>query len=496
MKPVIVIQSNRSQHCATNKFRCQLGRLTCLVSLTLLLSLPAQAQTTAATQLTPEAEAAMKKGIVAAKEQEWLIAIQSFQEARKIAPESPAVFYNLGLAESKIPGRELRAIAWFGAYLTAIPNAPNAAAVNDFIAALQIKNHGNINRLIKTAQDAASQTGNQSCLDAVARLWLEAGDLPAALKTVDLNHVETNSDIIASNKSLALSKIAKAQAKAGDMAGARKTFASALECAELIQSAYIKGSSQLAIISYQADAGDIAGALQTVALANYSGFSDKVGAKSKSLSGIAQAQVESGNTAGVRESLSQALNLANSIHDANDRCDALREVAKVQAKLGDIRGAGETLAGVLKAWSSIEDRQLKTSEASVIGQLYFDIAKAQLKAGDFSGARESLVKYAASHPDPENEYMTKWLISSFQKEIDDAQAKAGSANKSASAVSPTIVAQAPIPVIKVADWIYKLDDNVDQPASYSVCPLNTEPFLDLTGYLTTHPMIPTNSSML
>src|SRR5471030_1849083 len=70
-------------------------------------------------ELPPEAQEAVKKGIIAAKEQEWEIAIQSFQEARKTAPNAPELFYNLGLAESKIPGRELRAIAWFGAYLTA-----------------------------------------------------------------------------------------------------------------------------------------------------------------------------------------------------------------------------------------------------------------------------------------------------------------------------------------------------------------------------------------
>jgi hypothetical protein len=68
-------------------------------------------------ELPPDAQEAMKKGIMAAKEQEWEIAIQSFQEARKTAPIAPELFYNLGLAESKMPGRELRAIAWFGAYL-------------------------------------------------------------------------------------------------------------------------------------------------------------------------------------------------------------------------------------------------------------------------------------------------------------------------------------------------------------------------------------------
>jgi len=83
--------------------------------------------------LPPDAQEAMKNGIIAAKQQDYLLAARYFQDARKIAPDSPEIFFNLGLAESKIPGRELRAIAWFGAYLASTTNAPNAAAVKDQI---------------------------------------------------------------------------------------------------------------------------------------------------------------------------------------------------------------------------------------------------------------------------------------------------------------------------------------------------------------------------
>src|SRR5690348_16990201 len=72
-------------------------------------------------ELPPGAQEAFDKGVMAAKQQEWEIAIQSFQEARKTAPDAPELFYNLGLAESKLPGRELRAIAWLGAYQAASP---------------------------------------------------------------------------------------------------------------------------------------------------------------------------------------------------------------------------------------------------------------------------------------------------------------------------------------------------------------------------------------
>src|ERR1700681_1740199 len=172
-------------------FPRQLRWLTGVACLSLALPLAALAQPTepasAPAPLPADAKEAIKKGIIAANEQEWDIAIQSFQDARKSAPDAPEVYYNLGLAESRIPGRELRAIAWFGAYLAAAPNAPNAAAVDDFVVGLQIKSQGNLKRVLKSVQDAARQTRvPENDLARVAGLWAWAGDMTEALRTVDL----------------------------------------------------------------------------------------------------------------------------------------------------------------------------------------------------------------------------------------------------------------------------------------------------------------------
>jgi tetratricopeptide (TPR) repeat protein len=69
----------------------------------------------------PAAHEAVSKGLQAAHEQNWQLAIDDFQTARKLTPDAPELLGYLGLAESKIPGRELRAIAWFGTYLAAKP---------------------------------------------------------------------------------------------------------------------------------------------------------------------------------------------------------------------------------------------------------------------------------------------------------------------------------------------------------------------------------------
>jgi hypothetical protein len=115
----------------------------------------ASAPAVPAAALPAAAQEALNKGIIAAKVPDYLLAIRYLEEARKLAPTAPVIFMNLGIAESKIPGRELRAIAWFGAYLAATPDAPNAAAVKEQIAVLEVKNQSNLSRLIKSVQEAA-----------------------------------------------------------------------------------------------------------------------------------------------------------------------------------------------------------------------------------------------------------------------------------------------------------------------------------------------------
>jgi len=228
-------------------------------------------------ELPPDAQEAMKKGIMAAKEQEWEIAIQSFQDARKIAPDAPEIFYNLGLAESKFPGRELRAICWFGAYLAATTNAPNADAVKDAITGLQIKSDGNIKRLIKTVQDADDQlpdtpierngmfAGNvynkadQDRMDDlffVADLWASSGNSDEAMEAVRRIHEAGYND------PMALGGVVLSLAKAGYIADAIKD-ASKLSLGD---NAYTLDfvDMQVGIAWAQIKAGDIAGAHATL----------------------------------------------------------------------------------------------------------------------------------------------------------------------------------------------------------------------------------------
>src|SRR5438874_7092660 len=59
--------------------------------------------------LPADTKASFEKGAAAANQNDWILAAKYFEEARKAAPYSSDVLYHLAEAESKIPGRELRA---------------------------------------------------------------------------------------------------------------------------------------------------------------------------------------------------------------------------------------------------------------------------------------------------------------------------------------------------------------------------------------------------
>lgn len=266
MKQAVAIPFRRSQYHVMTTPRGRLRLL--LVTLCLSLALPfvAVAQTNVPAPLPPAAEEALNKGIIAAKVPDYLLAIRYFEEARKLAPQAPVVYLNMGLAESKIPGRELRAMAWFGAYLSGYPEAPNAAAVKEQINVLEVRNRSNVSRLIKTVRDAASQLhDNDAQLHSVAELWARAGDMDSAQRAADLIRHSLM-------KSRALVIVAKAKIEAGELAGAKSTLLAALKSADRIgiephigiASPKNARNSQLAYVAMaQAEGGDLASAQKT-----------------------------------------------------------------------------------------------------------------------------------------------------------------------------------------------------------------------------------------
>ena len=132
--------------------------------------------------LPAAAQSALDKGLAAARQQEWLVAIRYFDVARSAAPGSAVPLYNLGLAEAQLPGRELRAVAWFDAYLALDPNAANAAAVRKEASDLEIRAEGEVAKLIEALKSLASQMPPPDYYGppGVAALLTKSGDAEAA----------------------------------------------------------------------------------------------------------------------------------------------------------------------------------------------------------------------------------------------------------------------------------------------------------------------------
>ena len=227
--------------------------------------LAALAQTNVPAPLPAAAQEALTKGITAAKLPDYPLAIRYFEEARKLAPDAPVIYLNLGLAESKIPGRELRAMACFGAYLAAYPDAPNTAAVKEQIAVLDVKNQSDLSRFLKTVEENAKlvttspflivtdfQHGNS--LHETLILWVRSGDAATAIQIA--NGIKDPFW-----KAWAEGAIGLELGMAGDKNGAHKAFNLALSASERGKEIN-KNHTKVRVAEAQAKLGEIADALK------------------------------------------------------------------------------------------------------------------------------------------------------------------------------------------------------------------------------------------
>jgi hypothetical protein len=492
---------------------CLLIWLTCL---SLAQPFAAAAQTDVPAPLPPAAQEAFDKGIMAAREQGYLVAIRYLQEARKLAPHAPQIFRSLGAVEAKIPGRELRAIAWYGAYLAALPNASDAAEVKNEIVRLNIRNEIVLSGLIKSVQDAASQVSDnmrENSLSQVPVLWAKAGDISAALKTVDfldsdvykgsalkeISEVQASAgdfegaqktaDLIQREdyKSNAQSAIADAQIKSGDFTGAQKTLAAVLKTAVAIESDREKGFALWNIAEAQLKAGDIPGAQKTADLIQYEYY------KLLPQASIAKAQAANGDMVGAKATLAAAQRTADLTKDGSAKSTGLAAIAEAQTASGDIANARETLVAALKTVDLIDGIVAELLKA----RAWSYIASVQARSGDIAGAKRTADRISS-------DYSSQSLNPALAV-IAEAQAKAGDvkgALKTANRIKDAFAkgyAQQLIAGVQAKDskvkdissnpqvsaWLNKLDDS----NPFNDCPLNTAPFLDLAAHLKSLPSV-------
>ena len=168
----------------------------------------------------PDAAEAMRKGHIAIEKGDSISAIRLFDGARKIAPDDSLIYYNLGAAESRVRGRELRAIVWLAAFLADNPMASNAPAVLDQIKTLDERNKNDLSHLLQISEGILDHVPRGDWDKPSADLaghWADLGDIASALRIANNIQKEGIKDLV-------IGDIADKQSEAGDTKGALATI--------------------------------------------------------------------------------------------------------------------------------------------------------------------------------------------------------------------------------------------------------------------------------
>ncbi|MFN0317943.1 MAG: hypothetical protein ACKVQA_23195, partial [Burkholderiales bacterium] len=240
-----------------------LGKLIRMMTVGLVAASATLALAATSSPLPSAAREFVDKGMSADKNQDHLAAIGHFREALRIAPNAPELLFYLGVEESKVPGRELRAVAWLGAYLSLRADGPGAAKAKDNIGKLILAHRKALLRLIASVENAARFTERKGpSLRDFARKLAQTGDFTSALQ------IAANLKDLPESQTEAYAAIAKVQAAAWDITGALKT------ASMIAGSQPMRDEALLDIVTFQI-VRDRAGALDTIARIQDSGSKDR-----------------------------------------------------------------------------------------------------------------------------------------------------------------------------------------------------------------------------
>lgn len=432
----------------------------------------------------------LNQGISAAHNQDFPAAVKAFEAALGIPyspyesgrnPRTPEIYFNLGLAESQLPGHELRAIAWFGVYLTANPYAPapNEAAVLQQIDVLLEQNRANLAAWLRLVQEAAGTNSNGYYRFQTVLLWADAGEIQAAQKAAALIPVADHEYCIS------LPPIIKAQLQAGDISGAQQTVvlikdrypravvastANTTYAGERTEVAYTLTNAQVDIAEALILAGRIGEAKMTLADARQSATRIRYATyESLVQPRIATALFRAGELDEARAVLALARKVVDSNPEPNAIVRELLGIALAQLLTGDTVGARATFAfaqGVAGS-ANFQDFARQMAVAQAEGG---DIAGAQTTIGlitdnsDLDTARLAIVQAQVKRGDRDGAETTAFLIKGVYDKSRARLARVSAAARRGS--TPT-------------DWL----DVLDEGDSIQDCPLNDAIFTDLPGYL-------------
>lgn len=410
--------------------------------------------------LPAEVDVPFKKGLMAAGIPDYPLAIRHFEDAVRAAGSTaaPVAYFNLGVAESKIAGREARAIAWFGAYLASAPSTTKRAAVLSEIETLSVRLESLVSQVVRQAQEVHQATwagkrpvaGSYDCMhgfETLVEFWARIGDAQAAWRAAEAipGCQESMESLRGKYVAGALSKAARVLAEEDQLAKAIETaarikeaddpeaLAEALVAIGRAQTSQNKAAAKATLASAhavvtrseqsetgsktwltytldrlvqaRAEADDIVGARATLDRLNARDRQRRPGLPEKA---IALAQARSGDVTGAIQTAATSKEVVSVMKDAASSLLALRRTQDFQVVMRAWRDAALRLpepdrSGELR-WivSAYEDAGDASGAAATAGlmsktdwQVLNMILRAQAKGGDAAGARAT----AARHTD-------------------------------------------------------------------------------------------------
>jgi tetratricopeptide (TPR) repeat protein len=293
--------------------------------------------------MSPKAAEAFKKGLIAAQQSEWLLAIRYFEEAAPGGQDPvPEVLFNLGLAESKISGRELRATVYFGAFLAADPKSTKAALVQDQMEKLEVAAEARVLSILNKAKGMIAQLPGRTVVE---------DPYDPKFAQVQMLRIEYLA---------AIGKLASLQAMAGDMKSANASLACLPTDDELSKKNCLSG-----MVAARLEAGNVDDAEQIAS-------SIKDPDRDYSLATVARAKAELGNIDGAKST-------AMAVKDPEYTLLCKVAIAKALAWAGERSEARSLIARALvESLPSRPDCSYSVRDASVVLACLDDLDGAQV----------------------------------------------------------------------------------------------------------------------
>ena len=338
----------------------------------LALPVALRAQEPAADDLPPAAKEAVGKGLNAAGQKEWKLAIRYFEEARKAAPHSPVALYNLALAEMQIPGRELRAVACFEAYLLAAPQTDKAAAIRTQITNLELKTEANTGLIIDMLKSIANKYAAGSyelrgAQQSIVILQAHAGDVNAAMAGAQQLLSDSTYASLGDGIATALAEESR--------------FDEAKRVLGQIRDANYRSTASYSVLREQAKQG-LADDARSM-LAQISGdYYPRL-----ALCELAKAEFKAGDSEHALQRLARADELTKAMpvkepYAKSSRNNALHTLAQVHLEVNDVRGA----QAIIPLLFNEKGFAYQSSLIGYVNGKLAELREEKIKAGDLNGA--------------------------------------------------------------------------------------------------------------